>query len=462
MADRITDVFVTTGLPTVTYVKRKQGALESLLKRALDEGGQLCLITGPSKTGKTTLYKEVLLERGEEPLVVSCSKTLDCAQLWRRALEKLDLERTTTRSISRATGGTAELELSGKLGWKWLAEAAGKLKAGGTRQLTESEAREKILAEPNTGTLISALKSLNYTLVIEDFHYLPDHVKIDLFQQWKTFVDEKVSIVVVETSHRGVDIAKGNKDLLGRITHIDVESWSLSDLEEIVAKGFSFLHQVKSSAISKLIAKEAVGLPIVVQQICLEMFTDRNVASVAEIRSVKVKFVTDYVKDCLHKVAKTRYSPLESGYATLVRGPRERARVYKTYELVLSCFSVDPIKFALSRAEIDERIKLLNLTDGELPPPGSIASTLGALRKFQEKRELELLEWRPNETMLYILEPIFLFYVRWRNPPQKETEQLDFFEVILSNLKIGSSKSLMRTVLVSHSVTESLTKAQKS
>ena len=60
--------------PTVTYVKRNDGQLEKQLHDALNERGQLCLVTGPSKTGKTTLYREVLDRRNELPLVSNATE----------------------------------------------------------------------------------------------------------------------------------------------------------------------------------------------------------------------------------------------------------------------------------------------------------------------------------------------------------------------------------------------------
>jgi predicted AAA+ superfamily ATPase len=71
---KVSEVFKTTGQPTVTYVERDSGNLERRLSGYLDEAGQLCLITGPSKTGKTTLYRQVLQKRGAIPLIVQCKR----------------------------------------------------------------------------------------------------------------------------------------------------------------------------------------------------------------------------------------------------------------------------------------------------------------------------------------------------------------------------------------------------
>jgi hypothetical protein len=146
-------------------------------------------------------------------------------------------------------------------------------------------------------------------------------------------------------------------------------------------------------------------------------------------------------------VAVKRYGQFEESYATLVKGPRERARKYKTYELVLGCFTLDPIKFSLHKSELITRIARLKISDEERPPEPSVKSTLSALTQFQHKRGLELLEWRPKQQMLHITEPAFLFYVRWRTLRSAGTSLTDIFSkidfiTVLQNIQYNSYSSV--------------------
>src|SRR4051794_7379869 len=110
MRERVADVFKTIGQPTTTYVKRDAGKLEGNLNSALNERGQLCLLTGPSKTGKTTLYREVLSQRGEVPLIVPCDRTTSCDGIWKQALEAVDFDRLegVTSARTNKIGGEFE------------------------------------------------------------------------------------------------------------------------------------------------------------------------------------------------------------------------------------------------------------------------------------------------------------------------------------------------------------------
>ncbi|WP_321344463.1 AAA family ATPase [Breoghania sp.] len=440
--NKIADVFRTTGQPTVTYVERKSGDYEKKLSGYLDECGQICLVTGPSKTGKTTLYKRVLGNRGEIPLVVQCTVDRKCEEIWRVALEQVNFERISRRSNSEAVGTAMEAGADVEFGWHWLAKITGKLSASASESEAEDVVKERILSRPSPDLLIPILRDTNYVLVIEDFHYLDDKEKRVLFQQWKRFVDSEISIIILGTSHRAVDIANSNKDLIGRVSQIDIGRWSNEDLSKICRQGFEYLGYKAYSNIINTICTESVGLPIIVQQVCLQLFNNENIFLVNIAKKKEKKFDNRNCEDAFYEVASEKYSQLETYYQTLIRGPREKNRKYKTYELVIGCFSVDPISFSLTRKEIDERLDKVCVNSKSRPPAASINSTLGALKKFQDKRDFNLLEWRPSEDTLYIVEPTFLFYVRWRRKAEKGVGvQLDFLSELLLMIRDDNDKS---------------------
>lgn len=435
--EKISDVFRTTGQPTITYVERSSGNYERRLNSYLDERGQLCLITGPSKTGKTTLYKKVLETRSEVPLVVQCTAGRTCDEIWRVALEGVNFERVASHRNSDSSNAKLAAEASGEFGWKWLAKVTGKLSGELSENATEEYIRERVLSSPSPDLLIPILQKTAYVLVIEDFHYLDDEEKVLLFQQWKRFIDSEISIIVLGTTHRSVDIANSNKDLIGRVSHIDIGRWDQADLSKICEKGFKYLRQECNRALIDRICAESVGLPIIVQQVCLKIYNSKNIFSVKDARKTNSVISTSVVDSCFTDVASEKYSQLETYYKTLIRGPREKNRKYRTYELVIACFTVNPITFSLTRSQIDERLNKLDISNADKPPAASVNSTLGALKKFQDKRDFRLLEWMAAEDTLYIVEPSFLFYVRWRiKGSNKKGTQLDLFSDLLKSIDL--------------------------
>src|SRR5262249_4871240 len=145
------------------------------------------------------------------------------------------------------------------------------------------------------------------------------------------------------------------------ITQIDVGNWSPSDLQEICKLGFKYLNIAISLRVAEIIASEAAGLPIIVQQTCLDLFTSKGIQAIKQLKGEKIAFQVQDVNSSLNNVARERYVQMEQYYNTLIKGPRERARKYRTYELVLACFTLNPISFKLSRKQIDERMRQLKL-----------------------------------------------------------------------------------------------------
>ncbi|WP_422055739.1 AAA family ATPase [Sphingomonas sp.] len=402
------EVFPIVGKPTVTYVAQESGNVEKRLRDATQSRGQLCLLTGPSKLGKTTLYKRVLSELKRQPVVIRCTEGLDARNFWASALEDLNFEQIQERSKGSAGEVSFELSASGEFGWGWLAKIIPSVKLAGTEKSEESFRYAVIKSDISAKHLIPVLRTLPVLLVVEDFHYLSDAVKREIFQQWKAFVDEEVSVLVVSTTHHASDIARSNPDLRGRTRHIELDKWNLSDLSLIPKRGFEVLGVKSSVPFRNMIANESCGLPIVAQQICqtFALGLDLSPSSLDRRR--------DYQPAHLHaafvKVMELFYSDYERDYERLLAGPRSGSRKYDTYGAILGAFALEPLEFSLRKHELVGRVQ--ELSEDEKIPLASINSSLTALAGHQRRMGVNLLEWQAAQDMLHITEPTFLFFLR--------------------------------------------------
>lgn len=414
---RVAQVFPTVGKPTITYVERDNGQPELRLTASLETPGQVCLLTGPSKLGKTSLYKEVLPRIKREPLVVRCSGQLDIQNFWASALERLDFARISEKSAEWNMGAAAEIGIKGELGWAWLSKIIPglnlKIDASGSLTSTKEFAKADLSAQH----IIPLLKSLPLQLVVEDFHYLSDAVKRELFQQWKSFVDEGVSVLVISTTHKYNEMFTANPDLGGRIRVIDLSQWTTEDLAKIVEKGLKFLRLKHGIALRNYIANESAGIPIITQQICYDFVLAMDLSFSSS--SLRRDYHPEHVKPHVRAVAKEFYSEFERDYDRLCEGPRSKARKYDTYSLILSAFVIDPIRFSLSKTDLIARIDQI-VGSPNAVPMASLNSSLKALSAHQQRIGRSLLEWQAHTEMLHILEPTFLFYLRQRVQEDQE------------------------------------------
>ncbi len=263
----ITQLFKTNGTPTITYVRRNNGLFEKRLRTSLDNKGQIVLITGPSKTGKSSLFRNVLNEAKLAPIIVRSDHTRSSDAIWRSALEEAGAVRITNDSSTDTSDARLAVEGEYEIGWNLLARVLGRGRLEGGLQHAATQIRETVLADPSPSHLVPLLKQSQRILVLEDFHYLNEETQKTIFQQWKIFCDEGISVIVIGTTHHIIDIANSNKDLVGRTTHLEAGNWSNEDVSQIFFRGFQFINAHLSTELIQTLARECVGLPIIAQQI---------------------------------------------------------------------------------------------------------------------------------------------------------------------------------------------------
>lgn len=433
MATSVADIFPAVGKPTITYVERDDGKNERQLLIGLENPGQICLVTGPSKTGKTCLYRSILPKLKRHELVIRCSGNLSSEDFWANALEDLNFERIAQSADKWGLNTSAKIGTSGEVGWSWLAKAMASIgfsvSASGEYSIQKDIVRAKLSAKH----LIPLLMELPVQLVVEDFHYLSEDVKKEVFQQWKTFIDKGVSVVVVSTTHHAVDIARANPDLTGRTRFIDVGKWTDTDLALIPKRGFAHLGIKISDGCCNRIAKESVGLPIIAQQISQHVASQRDMSPGSRQRGVSVH--VDEIAKSLDFVCDNLYANHKYDYERLSTGPRRRARKHQTYEKILASFALEPLQFSLKQHELADRIAALEDNADQAIPAASVAAALRALAKFQERNKIALLDWHEVDRTLYIVEPSFLFYLRQKLSKGKpESDVIDRLKHLLEEM----------------------------
>jgi len=118
----ISDVFPTVGKPTITYVERQNGEHEKKLAQSLTTAGQICLLTGPSKLGKTSLYKQVIPSLKRKEIVIRCTKSLSPRNFWANALEELNFQQIAEVCEGWNFDVSTKIGVKGEFGWSWLAK----------------------------------------------------------------------------------------------------------------------------------------------------------------------------------------------------------------------------------------------------------------------------------------------------------------------------------------------------
>ena len=389
MALKAEDVFTPGAFPEYTYISRKSAvsdlSYEFRLMQALKVSGFLTSLVGPSKMGKTILCEKVV---GFENIVeVSGADIGRETDFWKLAASKV--------------GMAYEGQFSSE---KIIAETNHKYSKKEIYSLTKDK-------------IINYYKNENLVLVIDDFHYAPEEKRMQIAQQLKDAIRRGFKAVVVSLPHRADEAIRRNADLSGRLSMINIEPWKVNDLKEIAKIGFSKMDIRIEDEVAEQIAVESLSSPQLMQYICLNICTILEMSG-REERCVNQEILTTAYQ---YTTANFEYGDVVS---LMQKGPNmrgksrnkfraENGQEYDIYELIVKSIAENPPIMKLEFENVRERICRLIADDCKKPSPQAMKESLAKLQELLDGREdiFKVLDWKDG--VLYILDPLFLFYLRW-------------------------------------------------
>lgn len=383
------DVFKPCNFPEHTYITRKSKDdidYEQRLKLALNISGTLISIIGSSKMGKTVLCEKVI-----------------------------PLERQVNVSGADFSNGQDF--------WNVLAQKVGVPLEG---QITENKQISNIEQHSKTemfimtkDKVIEYFVSNNKVLILDDFHYASLDAQKSISSHLKDAIRRDFRAIIISLPHRADAPIRKNADLAGRLSLIDIDSWKIPELEEIAIKGFNELNIAIPKEIANYIAVESLTSPQLMQYICL------SICTLLEIDNSEIK-VTEITSDILTKAFK--FTTLNIDYADVVslisKGPLSKGKKrskFNTkfniemdlYQLVVESLAQNPPSMGLTIDDIRDRVNALINDNDPKPDRQKVKDTVIRMQKLIDEREdiYKVLEWKDEK--IYIIDPLFLFYLRW-------------------------------------------------
>lgn len=381
------NVFRPAAFPEHTYVSRKSTDIgieidyEIRLRQALKISGCLTSIVGPSKMGKSVL----------------CERVIDFAHL----VEVSGADFTNYLEFWQTIGAKAGLPMSGQYSQE--------------QQYGEERQQKTENFMLHKDRVIEYFKEHNKVLVLDDFHYAPEESQLYIAQQLKDAIRRDFKAIVISLPHRADDAIRKNADLQGRLSLINIQPWQLQELEEIARLGFQKLNISIEERLIERIAVESLTSPQLMQYICL---------SICTLLDADEKEITEIPERILETAFK--FTTMNFEYRDVVKvlkdGPYTRGRERKQfqvkgghvdlYTLIIQAIAIDPPLMGMTLDELKQRIDSF-ITDGPKPDKKAIRDALAKLQMIIDEREniYKVFEWK--DQTLYILDPIFLFYLRW-------------------------------------------------
>ena len=390
MSLKAENIFKPGAFPEYTYVSRNYEntgiSYELRLKQALRTAGCLTSIMGPSKMGKTILCEQVI---GLDNIVeVSGADFNENTDFWAIIAAKVGLPYMGEITTERAS-------------------------TEGKSEERDSKSEKYILSKDK---IIRYYIENNKILVIDDFHYASTEMQMKMAQQLKDAIRRELKVVVVSLPHRADDAIRQNADLSGRLSLINIETWKEEDLKKIAIKGFDKLEIKITDNIAEKLAVECLTSPQLMQYICLSICT--------LLEDEKKQEVNDEILEKAY-----RFTTINFNYAdvvnVLIKGPNPRGqqrKLYRTvdgkeldlYGIIVESLAKNPPMTELDFESFYNRIfNVIEENDRLKLEKQTVRNHLNHLQELLEGKEeiYRAIEWKDGK--VYVLDPLFLFYLRW-------------------------------------------------
>lgn len=398
---QLKDVFVPVGLPEVTFVKRPN--LErSVLSWELSEAKHL-LIFGPSKSGKTTLWKKYV--PSTKVIKIPCNATKKIEDVYSEILYELNsfYESERTRSSGKNSAVAAELQSIIGIGTGKISGSLGSISS-----LSDKQVR---VSEPVLGSnlVIRFLKPSKKIIILEDFHYVNSDFKFALSEDLKAFSDEKCPWILVGVQHKTSGLLSYNLDLSQRISELPVEGFSDENLQKIIELGETALNIRFSLDIRNSIVKEAIKSASIVQNICQRICLIKNINetqnSTMQIDDLAI------VEQACREIAYDSKSYYERAIKTISYGGRSDGSTEKYKWFLKLIKEVDIPEQGLKNTETLKHLKALGHDSIQ---QGSVTSGLGYLPKLLENNSIPaLFDFDLDNKTFYLLDKYMKFVFKW-------------------------------------------------
>lgn len=388
------EVFKPGLFPEYTYISRMSSEVmfsyEFRLEQALKTPGYLTSIIGPSKTGKTVLCEKVI---GINNMVsITGSDFKKSTDFWSILAIKVGLSIESEYS----NANTYRENIDNK-----------------NTKIKKLTSREKYIS--NKDLVIDYFKDNNLVLVLDDFHYASEELQFDIAYQLKDAIRKEFKAIVISLPHRADDAIRKNADLSGRLNLINIEPWKKEELKEIAVIGFNKLGVEIEDSVAERIAIESLTSPQLMQSICLNLSLLSKIDETNKLDTSLIE--SSYRFTTVNLPYKDVVNKLLSGPST--RGQRRKkykivnGKELDVYGIVLEAIALDPPLISITIDELKCRVDKLIESSGNKLDKNKLKTTLQAIQDIMTNSAAiyQVFEWKDDQ--IYILEPLFLFYIRW-------------------------------------------------
>lgn len=418
MAISVADVFPYNNFPTYNYVSPSLGQ-ERKLESCLESKGSLISLTGPSKSGKTVLAKQLLTEH--HIALISCATIKTVGDFGRMVLSSVGAPEKRTSTKRRGGKVGAKVGIKGSL--QLIGLLRGEASAEGSLESHREDSDTLEFPLDDLTAVGRLLVSQAKVLVLDDFHYAPKKLQRRLAEAVRVVTATGARCIVTTTSLRRDVLTRANKDLQGRVDSVHLKYWSPQDLESIAREGFSVLKVQFPVALIRRFAEDAVGSPQLMQLICHQLCRVLSIKGVSRT-PLTLNPTEPEIADAFDRAGRTvDYTNLAMALENRDRGRRQPSYVFRDGS---SGGPVRAVFHALCTGAPHLQIDVNTLTKrceaviigGRAPSVATVAEVCAHLHAVghDNRPENPPFDWESESMRLELVDPYFFFFLKYADP----------------------------------------------
>ena len=402
------------GQPSITYVSRSNLGIENDLKKAISQKSLIVSLTGPTKSGKTVLCRNVLADK--KTIWIEGGQIKSESDFWSRICYGFNYPVEIKKRTSNSASNGGSISIGGEIGVPGNKITGG---IGVNRASSLSIDSDKLYRIDALSTAVSHMVENKITLVVDDFHYIPDEVRASCIRSLKGAIFNGLKVVLLSTPHRAFEAIKAEAEVTGRFKHVTVPTWSVEDLSQIAINGFKALNILCPNSIVSRFSDEALGSPLLMQNFCWHLCYD---SGFVETTDRQKRIHGDFnLSAIFNEIAEDTGLPI---YEKLAKGPQSRAdRIARPlsnggtadiYQAILLAIADTGPKQKITYNEI--RASLNKILSDKVPQKLEVSNALIHLSDIDKKENKgdRAIDWDSNNLDLVITDPYFRFYLKWK------------------------------------------------
>lgn len=413
------EIFTPNAVPIYTYIPRSQFELENKFGDTYKFSNNIIVITGDSKSGKTVLWKKII---GKKYIQIDAIRIKNSESIWENIAQKQNLALSQKESSTISKSQTAGGKIKGKLD-ALFASTEGEVSGSETKGEIKTIEKEKNYSAYDL--VINELLTKKITLVIEDFHYIDESEQKEIVRSIKNPLLDGLKVIILAVPHRVSDVIKSERDLQGRVYHLEIPKWNDDEIAEIAKKGFNELGVKYSQELVEDLVKESFSNPEIMQDLCLQLCLSNNIREQCNDH-IEIKFPNNDKGTFFSEFAKNFTTDID--YKKIISKGRVSGRTIYNFEdgtsgdIYVGVLKIIPSFFP--KLEINSKDIQLELDkiviDENKPQLSQITQCIHYIDDNLNTDDFEslnnhLLEYDPVLKKLIIMNPYFAFNLKWGN-----------------------------------------------